>query len=201
MSNMSGPSKVSSQIVFYRSMTHSHLKYLTPDTTGNYTLSLTTFNGGNYSEKNMVDIEVISGNSLPKAQASYTVENYTTVILDTTRSSDDDNHEFSVSWSVIAKPDNVPTSILDRSAKTTKMFVQENGTYAVRLVVSDGRNSSNPYDMVIHIDKPNEQPVANAGSPQSVGIGTKVKLDGSGSYDRDEDSSSYSWFLTAPDSS
>lgn len=174
---------------------------LTPDTTGNYTLSLTTFDGGNYSEKTTVDIEVLSNNSLPKAQASYAIENYTTIILDATESSDDDNHEFSVSWSVIAKPDNAPTSILDRSAKTTKMFVQENGTYAVRLIVSDGRNNSNPYDMVIVIDKPNEQPVADAGSPQSVGVNTKVKLDGSGSYDRDEEPISFAWFLTSPDDS
>ncbi|WP_338456371.1 PKD domain-containing protein [uncultured Alteromonas sp.] len=174
---------------------------ITPDTTGLYTLSLTTFDGGNYSEKTTVDIEVISNNSLPQAQASYVIENYTTVILDATESSDDDNHEFSVAWSVIAKPDNAPTSILDRSAKTTKLFVQENGTYAVRLIVSDGRNNSNPYDMVIVIDKPNEQPVADAGSPQNVGVNTKVKLDGSGSYDRDEDPVSFSWFLTSPDDS
>ena len=65
---------------------------ITPDTTGLYTLSLTTFDGGNYSEKTTVDIEVISNNSLPQAQASYVIENYTTVILDATESSDDDNH-------------------------------------------------------------------------------------------------------------
>lgn len=174
---------------------------ISPDTTGTYTVSLKTFDGGNYSEKTMVDIQVISSNSLPKAQGSYEIENYTTIILDASGSSDDDNHELSVSWTVIAKPDNAPTSILDRSAKTTKMFVQENGTYAVRLVVSDGRSNSPPFDMIIHIDKPNEQPVANAGNPQSVGLNTTVKLDGSGSYDEDEDTISFSWFMTSPEGS
>ena len=79
--------------------------------------------------------------------------------------------------------------------------MQENGTYAIRLIVSDGRTNSAPYDFTISIDRPNAQPVANAGLDQSAGIDQTVTVNGSESYDVDGDTITFSWFLTTPDGS
>jgi hypothetical protein len=43
----------------------------------------------------------------------------------------------------------------------------------------------------------NRAPIANAGSPQTVTVGTLVHLDGSGSYDPDGQTITYSWIIQA----
>lgn len=174
---------------------------LTPDIPGEYTIALRTFDGGNYSEYTSVGITVLNSNTAPIAIASYDFAGYTEVHLDGSLSSDADGHTISYLWNIIAKPDGVPAKIADRTAETTQLHVQENGTYAIRLIVSDGRTNSAPYDFTISIDRPNAQPVANAGLDQSAGIDQTVTVNGSESYDVDGDTITFSWFLTTPNGS
>ena len=174
---------------------------LTPDIPGEYTIALRTFDGGNYSESTSVVITVINSNTAPVAIANYSFAGYTEVYLDGSLSNDADGHTISYLWNIIAKPDGVPAKIADRTAETTQLHVQENGTYAIRLIVSDGRTNSAPYDFTISIDRPNAQPVANAGLDQSAGIDQNVTVNGSESYDVDGDAITFSWFLTTPDGS
>jgi len=69
----------------------------------------------------------------------------------------------------------------------------------VELTVSDGELSSTASVMITAV--PNRAPVANAGPDQSVNTGSTVYLDGTGSYDPDGDSITYSWvFITNPSS-
>ena len=172
-----------------------------PDVAGDYTLALRTFDGGDYSELSTVDILVLDMNNVPTAIATFQIENYNIIHLDGSQSSDPDNHEISYLWSIIATPDNAPAQIAHRTGKTTEMFVIENGTYAIRLTVSDGRNNSAPFDFTVTIDRPNEQPIANAGAPQNVGADQLVTLNGGESYDADGDVITFSWFMTTPDGS
>ncbi len=174
---------------------------LTPDIPGEYTIALRTFDGGNYSESTSVVITVINSNTAPVAIANYSFAGYTEVHLDGSLSNDANGHTISYLWNIIAKPDGVPAKIADRTAETTQLHVQENGTYAIRLIVSDGRTNSAPYDFTISIDRPNAQPVANAGLDQSAGIDQNVTVNGSESYDIDGDAITFSWFLTTPDGS
>ena len=174
---------------------------LTPDIPGEYTIALRTFDGGNYSESTSVVITVINSNTAPVAIANYSFAGYTEVYLDGSLSNDADGHTISYLWNIIAKPDGVPAKIADRTAETTQLHVQENGTYAIRLIVSDGRTNSAPYDFTISIDRPNAQPVANAGLDQRAGIDQNVTVNGSESYDVDGDAITFSWFLTTPDGS
>jgi len=75
------------------------------------------------------------------------------------------------------------------------------GQYTIELVVNDGREDSEPNQVVITIyEYPNTAPVADAGANQVVyawidGI-AEVNLDGSGSYDPDGDELIYSWKWT-----
>lgn len=174
---------------------------LTPDVTGEYTLALRTFDGGNYSEYSTVLIQVMESNNAPVARAVYSLEGNTIITLDGSASSDADGHEISYLWSIIAKPDDAPAQIDDRTAAITQLYVQEGGTYAVRLIVSDGRTNSSPYDFSFLIDIPNSQPVANAGSAQSVGIDQSVTLNGGESYDEDGDTITFLWYLDTPEGS
>ena len=174
---------------------------LTPDVTGEYILALRTFDGGNYSEYSTVLIQVMESNNAPVARAVYSLEGNTIITLDGSASSDADGHEISYLWSIIAKPDDAPAQIDDRTAAITQLYVQEGGTYAVRLIVSDGRTNSSPYDFSFLIDIPNSQPVANAGSAQSVGIDQSVTLNGGESYDEDGDTITFLWYLDTPEGS
>jgi hypothetical protein len=57
------------------------------------------------------------------------------------------------------------------------------GVYVVKLVVTDGRLESEPVYTVIDATEPDALPVASAGLDQSVAVGDRVSLDGSGSSD------------------
>jgi len=50
--------------------------------------------------------------------------------------------------------------------------------------------------LVLSVEAPNAQPVASAGSPQRVPVGTAVSLDGTASLDPDGNSLTYGWTLT-----
>ena len=70
------------------------------------------------------------------------------------------------------------------------------GLYTAQLVVNNSYLSSLP--STVNITTTNTPPVANAGSNQSVTVGTTVQLDGSSSTDADNDPLTYSWSLTKP---
>mgnify|MGYP000970339087 CR=1 FL=1 len=69
---------------------------------------------------------------------------------------------------------------------------------AVAPTATAANNDSNeaPYDFAIQGTGTNQAPVANAGSDQSVTVGTGITLDGSGSSDPDSHTLSYGWAQT-----
>src|SRR5690606_38416201 len=72
----------------------------------------------------------------------------------------------------------------------------------VNLVVNDSTFVSDSDSVIITVlPVPNEAPVAEAGTDQSVLVGDEVVLDGSGSTDPDGDTLTYAWTLTGPDGS
>src|SRR5262249_48817838 len=68
------------------------------------------------------------------------------------------------------------------------------GTYVAQLIVNDGTLDSLP--ATVTLTTQNSRPVANAGVPQTVEVGTTVTLDGSASSDVDGDPLTYRWALT-----
>ncbi len=65
----------------------------------------------------------------------------------------------------------------------------------VQLIVKDPWTQSLPDTVTVGFV--NIKPVANAGSSQSVTVGTTVTLNGSGSTDANGDSLTYQWTLTS----
>jgi hypothetical protein len=75
--------------------------------------------------------------------------------------------------------------------------VKEKSSYTFSLIVYDGTIESPEDQVVISVQNVNKQPVASAGMDQLVNEGAKVTLDGSLSFDPDENPLSYQW--SSPD--
>ena len=64
------------------------------------------------------------------------------------------------------------------------------------IVMNDEGDTSNADTVTVTINAPNEPPIADAGPDQTVGSGTIVELDGSGSNDSDGTIGTFSWLRT-----
>jgi hypothetical protein len=75
------------------------------------------------------------------------------------------------------------------------IVVDTPGIYTISLVVNDGIEDSVVDTVSITVE--NLIPVADAGPDQAGQVGDMVTLDGSASFDRDQDALSFSWSLTS----
>jgi hypothetical protein len=135
-------------------------------------------------------------NRAPVADAGddQTVDENSRVDLDGSGSSDPDQDALSYDWST-------PSDISLSDAGTAQPYftapdVDSETTYLFILSVSDGSLSSSPdsvYITVRDLDPANRAPVADAGDDVKTEESETVVLDGSGSYDPDNDSLEYIW--------
>jgi hypothetical protein len=120
-----------------------------------------------------------------------------TVTLDGSLSSDPDGDPITFQWSFSFRPPGsaATLNVLDPFHPT---FVADlEGSYIVRLVVSDPWASSAPDIMTATTG--NVQPLANAGNDKAAVVGATVVLDGSGSTDANNDPLTFLWsFTTTP---
>jgi hypothetical protein len=88
----------------------------------------------------------------------------------------------------------------DTSSAAPTFTADVAGQYVATLVVNDGTVDSAPDSVTISVADPpqNTPPVADAGVDQAAETGSPVTLDGTGSFDADGDSITYSWTLQAP---
>ena len=117
-----------------------------------------------------------------------------TVTLDGSGSTDVDGDELSYRWS-LTTPDGSNAQLSDPSAIRPTFEVDLSGNYTGVLVVSDDEFDSQPDEVLVTTE--NSPPVAHiSADPEgNVYIGTEVTLDGSGSYDADNDDLTYQWTL------
>ncbi|BDX07427.1 PKD domain-containing protein [Planctobacterium marinum] len=147
-----------------------------------------------------------SSNTLPTANAgdNQTVSTGALVTLDGTASSDDDGDSLTYTWTLRSSPDGSEAALSDRTAASPTFTADVDGNYVISLVVNDGSEDSaaDRVRITAETTTANTAPMADAGSDQTVTVGTRVELDGSGSNDSDGDSLSYTWsFLSMPDGS
>ncbi len=171
---------------------------LVPELVGNYVFQLVTFDGELYSTPDEVRVIVNPpANNAPTADAGddRTVTAGDTVTLNGSASSDPDGDSLIYAWSQTGGPEPVA---LDGAGTVQASFeATEAGIYAFQLVVHDGQVASAPDGVTVTVESPaNQAPVADIEAVDPVEEGEWVSLDGSGSYDPDYDSLSYTWSQT-----
>ena len=163
------------------------------DEPGDYIINLVVNDG--VEESNFDNIKISTFNSAPVANPGLdqTVFVEDKVYLNGFKSSDYDADELTYFWSLIEIPDSSNTSLNNENHKETSFIVDTEGEYIVQLIVNDGIENSKPSYVVINTL--NSKPVADAGDDIAIKLGSKIRLDGSASFDVDNDKLNYSWSI------
>ncbi len=179
---------------------NSSLSYFIPDVEGNYEIQLIVSDGKLFSKP--VVIRVSTTNKPPVARLKQTVfQVYTgdVVTIDASDSYDEDNTPINYEWVLLSKPVNSETTIQNAEQPIVTLNIDKKGFYQGTLVVNDGFLRSNTVHFQITcINRP---PFAIIKGPSTVGLDEKIILDGSESYDLDNEKSelTYRWsVITVP---
>ena len=125
----------------------------------------------------------------------------TSATLDGSSSSDpDEDDPLTYVWTFISQPEGSEIVLSEADASSLTFTPVIPGDYNISLVVTDARGGRSNPDTVI-VTANNTVPVANAGSDQSGVVGDVINLDGSGSFDTDDHTLTYSWSLVKPSGS
>lgn len=170
----------------------------TPGSQGVYVFQLVVFDGQFFSAPDEVLVMVNTlDNQLPIANAGQdqTVMTGETVVLDGSGSSDPDGDSLTYTWTQIQGPESV---LLDGAGTVQARFqAAAEGLYEFQLVVNDGQVDSFRDRVTVTVESPvNQAPIASIEAVDPVEEGDWVTLDGSGSFDPDLDSLTYSWSQT-----
>ena len=170
----------------------------TADVSGTYTISLVVNDGKANSALVTVNVFASQTNALPTARivASQNALVGARVVLDGSSSSDTNNDPLTFKWTLASKPVGSTAALTTTSGPTPSFVADVAGVYVASLVVNDGKADSGSVAVSVIAASGNLAPVADAGVPQNVTVGTKVTLDGTASSDPNNDFITYKWLLT-----
>ncbi len=189
---------------------------LTPDAPGVYALSLEVDDGLGGTDDDLVTVTASLGNLppvvVPGASRTVTPCHDNPITLDGSSSYDPDGDPFTYLWSVTEVPygSQINSAALTASDEpVTTVQLDRHGLYVFMLTLDDGVNDPSMDVVAILFDDGSSEvpPVAHAGGNQQVQETSscddtgcapctfRVLLDGTGSYDLNDDPLTYSWEL------
>ena len=179
----------------------------TPDVAGDYEVRLTV-DDGTEEASDLVTITVNDGgNTAPVADAGSdtTASTGSTVTLDGSGSYDPDGDPLTYRWGFKSVPSGsslTNADWTDRYTDSGSFTPDVAGDYEIRLSVDDGTVETSDLVTVTASSGGNSPPTADAGSDQTVSVGSVATMDGSGSSDPDGDPLTYRWgFKSVPSAS
>ena len=169
--------------------------------TASYIAQLVVNDGVNNSPPSTVTITTTSFQPpVANAGQAQTVIVGATVQLDGTGSTETSGNSLTYQWSLLTIPTGSTAKLSSTTAAKPTFVADLAGVYIAQLIVNDTLQNSTPSTVTITANPP-QAPTANAGSAQTVQIGsaaaTPVVLSGSGN-DPQGQPLTYHWTLTVP---
>ena len=153
--------------------------YFTADVAGNYVAQLIVNDGFLNSTPSTVTIS--TSHSVPVASAgpNQTVTVGVSVQLSGAASYDVDGYPLTYRWSLLSQPTGGTATLSSLTLVNPTLVANVVGAYVAQLIVNDGVYDSPPVTVMITANPPNQPPVVNAGSNQSITLPTNtVTLNG-----------------------
>jgi hypothetical protein len=164
------------------------------DVNGDYVIQLVVADSkGLVSEPAFVVVS--THNSAPVADAGadqYFDNEGINIQLDGSQSFDPDGDIITYDWIITSKPQNSVAELSNPNDAQPTFFADYFGDYIIELVVTDDLGTISVPDEVV-VTSGNVKPVADSGGNQVAIVDRTVFLDGSGSYDANNDPLTYSW--------
>ena len=189
---------------------------IVPDVVGQYVLRLRVYDGEFWSTPDFVTVSALESNQPPIANAGdsfvLTPCSDDTVTLDGRASYDPEGQDITYTWELVSVPNGSSLTTADLSGADSgspEFTWDEVGLYTARLVVVDGALSSVPDYVAVRtvLHDPNDGPVADAGGDILIDASAycagncspcgerEELLDGSNSWDPDNDSLDFTWTI------
>jgi beta propeller repeat protein len=173
---------------------------LTPDIEGSYVISLVVYDGEDWSAPDWVTVVAETPNLPPVAFAGDDQQVIVgeTVYLSGSGYDPEGKPIVGWHWSIKSGPLGYTAHLDDPNSRTPTFVPDVIGDYGLGLIVFDGEDWSEWDLMTVTVDSLNVPPIADAGEDRNVIVGRPVLLDGSGSWDPDnEPVVGWSWAVSA----
>jgi hypothetical protein len=169
-----------------------------PDVNGDYVIQLVVTDSlGLASEPEFVVVSTQNSAPVAEAGADQYFENPDIIIqLDGSQSFDPDGDPITYAWTIISKPQDSLAELTNPNDVQPTFVADTVGDYIIELVVSDDLGTMSVPDEVV-VSSGNVKPVADAGGNQLAIVDHLVLLDGSGSYDANNDPLTYNWDMVS----
>ncbi len=171
----------------------SAMPQFTADLPGDYVAQLVVNDGAEDSAPDTITISTSNSPPVADAGLDQTAPVGATIFVFGGASNDANGDPLTFSWSLASAPTGSAAALSSLADVQTSFVVDVAGEYVVELVVNDGFDNSAPDTAIVTTE--NTPPVADAGLDQAVEVGDPVALDGTFSFDIDDDPLTYLWSL------